>query len=256
MSLPYRSSGDASGASRDLLAIHGNFASNRFFKYLLETPPNGHRAIAPNLPGYGNTVYNGSATVNALADGVDAFIHEQHLEKPVLMGHSLGGAVALELTTRNPQGFHALVLVSGPSLTGFPHNPAGDPIRAQIKTNRALLEQVFTAQSPGLRPERRAEVDWDAILDDAQALDTRIGNGIAQNLGTWNVLKHASRLTGLPTLILGGEQDVLVTPAMLLETHQQLPHAHLEIVAGVGHWLPLENPNTFLTVLSEFLKTV
>jgi pimeloyl-ACP methyl ester carboxylesterase len=256
MSLPYRSSGDTNTASRALLAIHGNFASNRFFKYLLKTPPNGHHVIAPNLPGYGNTVYNGPVTVNALADGVQSFILEQYLEKPVLMGHSLGGAVALELATRHPEGFCALVLVSGPSLTGFPHNPAGDPIRAQIKTNRALLEQVFTAQSPGLRPERHAEVDWDAILDDAQALDTRIGNGIAQDLGTWNVLKHASSLAGLPTLILGGEQDVLVTPAMLLETHQQLPHARLEIVAGVGHWLPLEQPNTFLTVLSDFLKTV
>lgn len=256
MSLPYRSSGDSNGASRDLLAIHGNFASNRFFKYLLETPPNGYRVIAPNLPGYGNTVYNGPATVNALADGVDAFILEQQLEKPVLMGHSLGGAIALELVTRNPEGFCALALVSSPSLTGFPHNPAGDPIRAQIRTDRKLLEQVFAAQSPGLSLERRLEVDWDGILDDAQALDTRIGNGIAQDLGTWNVLERASKLAGLPTLILGGEHDVLVTPTMLLETHQQLPYARLEIVPNVGHWLPLENPGTFLTVLSDFLKTV
>ena len=256
MSLPYRSSGDSSGASRDLLAIHGNFASNRFFKYLLEQAPQGYRVIAPNLPGYGNTVHAGPATVNVLADGVDVFILEQHLEKPVLLGHSLGGAVALELATRKPEQFHALILVSSPSLTGFPHNPAGDPIRAQIKTNRALLEQVFTAQSPGLRLEHRAEVDWDGILDDAQALDTRIGNGIAKDLGTWNVLSRASRLTGLPILILGGEHDVLVTPTMLLETHQQLPHARLEVIPNVGHWLPLENPSTFLTVLSEFLKTV
>lgn len=252
MSLPYRSS----GTGREILALHGNFASNRFFTFLLETPPTGHRVIAPNLPGYGNTVYNGPATVNALADGVEAFVREEKLERPVLIGHSLGGAVALELASREPAAFRALVLVSSPSMTGFPHNPAGDPVRAQLQTNRALLEQLFSAQSPGLSLERRAEVGWEGILDDAQALETRIGNGIAADLGSWNVLARAPKLSSLPTLILGGERDVLVAPAVARELAGQLPHAQLEIVPEVGHWLLLERPEVFLAALEGFLKGV
>ena len=245
---------DTAGTGRPLLAIHGNFASKRFFALLLEQPIAGCQLIVPNLPGYGGTTYEGVVSVAAFADALEAFISALKLEQPVLLGHSLGGAVALELAVRQPEQYRALVLVSSPSLIGFPHNPAGDAVRERLKTDRALLEQIFSAQAPTIGFERRNEVGWEAILDDAQQLDTRIGNGIAADLGRWRVLEHAKKISRLPTLVLGGARDLLVTPNTLQETTQQLPHAKLEIQTEAGHWLPLEKPEFFRATIEHFLN--
>jgi pimeloyl-ACP methyl ester carboxylesterase len=236
-----------------MVAIHGNFASKRFFALLLEQSIAGYRLIAPNLPGYGGTAYDGAVSVAAFADALETFMSALKLEQPVLLGHSLGGAVALELAARQPEQYRALVLVSSPSLAGFPHNPAGDVVRERLKTDRALLEQIFNAQAPSLNLERKLEIGWEGILDDAQHFESRIGNGIAADLGRWNILEHASKLSSLPILVLGGERDVLVTPNILQETIQQLPHAKLEIHAQAGHWLPLEKPEFFRTTIEHFL---
>ena len=247
---------DTTGQGRPLVAIHGNFASKRFYQDLIKKPVPKHRIVAPNLPGFGGSHYTGAATVAAFADILAALFAPLKLERPVLMGHSFGGALALELAVRQPEQYRALVLISSPSLTGFPHNPAGDAIRTQLKTDRALLEKIFDAQAPSLTTDRKLEIGWEAILDDAQDFDSRIGNGIAADLGNWNLLQHAAKLSGLPILVLGGARDVLVTPAMTQEIVQQLPHAKLEIESNAGHWLPLEQPTFLRARLERFLQEI
>lgn len=245
---------DTSGEGRPIVAIHGNFASKRFYQDPIKNPLQNHRIIAPNLPGFGGSEYVGVPTVAAFADILEEFFAALKLERPVLLGHSFGGAVALELASRQPEQYRALVLVSSPSLAGFPHNPAADAVRERLKTDRALLEQIFGAQAPSMGLERRVEVAWEAILDDAQHLETRIGNGIAADLGRWNLLEHASKLSNTPILVLAGERDVLVTPAMTQEILMQLPHAKLETHPNAGHWLPLEQPEFLRTTLERFLQ--
>ncbi len=231
--------------ARELVLLHGNYASGRwwqdFFGY-----------FAPTLPGFAATPALEQTSIATLCDWLEQKM--AHLKKPVLLGHSLGGVLALELAARHPQKYAALILVSSPSLTGFVHNPAGDAIRAQLPHNRALLEQIFKLQSPSLR-EHSGE-RWEGILDDAQSLPFEIGNGLAIELGRWNRLESADVLAQLPTLILGGQADMLVTPDITQRLAAQLPQAHLELREGVGHWLPLEQPEWFQARVQAFLEAL
>jgi fatty-acyl-CoA synthase len=226
-----------------LICIHGNYASGRWWSGL-RLP-----AFTPTLPGFAGTPALPQTTIAALSDWLTTQLPP---EKSVLLGHSLGGVLALELAAREPQRYAGLVLVCSPSLAGFPHNPAGDPIRAMLPHNRPLLAQLFTAQSPQL-PQHSGAL-WEGILDDAQALPPEIGNGISAELGAWNRLESASSLTTLPTLILAGEKDILVTPEMTKTLHTELPHATLELLPDVGHWLPLERQDWFEARVQAFLE--
>ncbi len=231
-----------------LILLHGNYASSRWWTTFLASAP--CLCFAPTLPGFASIPPLEDTNIKTICDWLETKI--QHLERPVLLGHSLGGVLALELAARDPSKYAALVLVSSPSLTGFPHNPAGDAIRALIPTNHPLLEQIFKVQSPSL-PAHSGEL-WEAILDDAQALPFAIGNGFAVELGTWNRLESAQSLASLPTLILAGQADVLVTPSITQELTTQLPHAIFKTRENIGHWLPLEDPEWFLTQVKTFLE--
>jgi pimeloyl-ACP methyl ester carboxylesterase len=248
---------DLAGEGRPVVVgLHGNFASKRFYQDLIKQPIYEHRIIAPNLPGFGGSTYTGAPSIAAFADILEEFFTTLKLEQPVLIGHSFGGALALELALRQPKKYRALVLISSPSLTGFPHNIAGDTIREQLKTDRALLEKLFDAQAPSLTTARKLEINWEAILDDAQHLESRIGNGIAADLGRWNRLEHVAKLSSVPILVFGGARDLLVTPAMTQEIIQQIPHAKLEIEPSAGHWLPLEQATFLRTTLELFLAQI
>jgi fatty-acyl-CoA synthase len=229
-----------------LVCIHGNYASGRWWSGLELVA-----AIAPTLPGFAGTPALPDTTIATLSDWL---LTQLPPEKPVLLGHSLGGVLALELAAREPTRYAGLILVCSPSLAGFPHNPAGDPIRAMLPHNRPLLAQLFTAQSPQL-PQHSGEL-WEGILDDAQALPPEIGNGISAELGIWNRLESASSLAALPVLILAGEKDILVTPEMTKTLHTQLPHATLELLPDVGHWLPLERQDWFEARVAAFLEAL
>ncbi len=232
--------------SRALVLIHGNYASARWWQNFT----NSH--FAPTLPGFAGTEALENTSIASLADWLEG--KTVHLEKPVLLGHSLGGVLALELAARDPSKYAALILVSSPDLTGFPYNPAGDAIRAQLPTNRVLLEQVFKFQSPTL--ESHTGALWEGLLDDAQALPFEIGNGLSVELGAWNRLEAASRLSSLPTLILTGSADALVSSSITQTLAAQLPHAILEVRPNVGHWLPLEDPDWFAARVNTFLETL
>jgi fatty-acyl-CoA synthase len=231
-----------------LLCIHGNYASKRWWSGLLASQP---QAVSPTLPGFAGTPALPSTSIAALCDWLEK---QKPHGKPVLLGHSLGGVLALEMAARDPSQYAGLILVCSPSLTGFPHNPAGDPIRAMLPHNRPLLAQLFAAQSPSL--SAHAGDLWEGILDDAQALPPEIGNGISAELGAWNRLDSANTLAALPILILAGEKDVLITPEMTQALHAQLPHATLEVLPEVGHWLPLERADWFEARVKTFLETL
>jgi fatty-acyl-CoA synthase len=261
-SLDHKHAPDGHGRSllreNTLLLLHGNYASGRWWQPYLETSSG--KCFAPTLPGFAHIPPLENTSIKTICDWLETQL--QNFEKPVLLGHSkpvllghsLGGVLALELAARDPSKYAGLILVSSPSLTGFPHNPAGDPIRALLPTNRALLEQLFKAQSPSL-PTHSGEF-WEGILDDAQALPFAIGNGFAIELGTWNRLESATSLSNLPTLILCGQADVLVTPSITQELKNQLPHATLKTRESVGHWLPLEDPKWFSSQIHAFLENL
>lgn len=153
----------------------------------------------------------------------------------VLVGHSMGGAVALELALRRPQGLVGLVLVS----TG-----------ARLRVHPAILaasEQAVDAGTPlsmgalGLPPGAPS-----ALFEAVEALERAVPPGTA--LADWRAthsFDHMARLgeIAVPTRVLVGGSDALTPPKYAAHLAEAVSAATLQVVDGAGHLLPLERPD-------------
>src|SRR5438045_5429824 len=115
---------EEAGTGRNVLVlVHGNFASSRWWKPVLDRVPARWRAYAMDLRGCGQTAPSskgGSAqySIPQLATDLGNFVERLHLPAFHLVGHSLGGAVALEFALRRSQRVRSLALVAPPAPGG------------------------------------------------------------------------------------------------------------------------------------------
>src|SRR5512141_2614386 len=113
---------EAGAGPNVFVLVHGNFASWRWWRQLLDQLPPGYHAYAPDLRGCGDTV-GGTSTeaygIAQLGDDLLEFVRALGLPSFHLVGHSLGGAVALQLALKHPEKVRTLTLVTPAPATGL-----------------------------------------------------------------------------------------------------------------------------------------
>lgn len=233
---------------RVLVALHGNFASSAWWADLIADPPGGWRVLAPDLPGFAGTGHGGEVSIAAYADWLEAWLAGQGVSRPVLLGHSLGGAVVLEVAAREPQGYAGLILAASAPLTGLVTPEEHYPALERLRHDASLRELSLGALFPSRRPANFA-----ALVEDAGRMAGAHYSGNARALAGWRV--DAARLGGLPTLVLGGELDTLVTPERV---HAQAAALGVDatVLPGRGHGFPQEDPAAFRALLEQFLDSL
>jgi len=256
--------------------VHGNFASWRWWKLVLEGVRPGSRAVAMDLRGCGDTA-GGPADdaqsgygIPPLAEDLAALVDGLGLEGFHLAGHSLGGAVALEYALRHQSRVHSLLLVAPPPPGGLAamregtsssarllrtvdpdHSASMSALRSayglhrSLGTNRYMLRRALREMMPSasLKPEVA-----EALLADAARMSSDAVVGFLQALHRWNV---EAELPGLraPTVILWGALDVLLPRAGLEKMARLLPGGELVVWPDTGHSPQLEQPRRFAALL-------
>lgn len=228
-----------------LVALHGNFASSAWWADLLADPPTGWRVLAPDLPGFAGTSHTGEVSIAAYAGWLAGWLDGQEVTRPVLLGHSLGGAVALEYAACEPQGVAGLILAASAPLTGLVTPEENYPVLELLRVNPGLLETSLRALFPSTRPANFAR-----LVEDGGRMAEAHYSGNARALAGWQV--NAARLAGVPVLVLGGELDTLVTPEMV-RAQAGLLGAEATVLEGQGHGFPQEDPAGFRARVSDFL---
>jgi len=254
------------GTGPSIVIIHGLGGQIGNFTYaLLDRLTDEFRVILMDRPGSGYSRRAPGATgrLTEQAAIVAEFIRKLGLQRPLLVGHSLGGAIALTVALDHPEMVKALALVA--PLTQVPKQvPA--PFRAlDIKSNFLRWLVAWTVATPiGIR---RGKAVLDAIFSpDIAPADFPIrGGGIlglrprsfyntslemrAVNLDLWAMAARYASLR-VPVRILYGKNDQVLSPQLNGEALQaKTPMVSLELVAG-GHMLPISAPD----VTAEFIK--
>lgn len=236
------------GAGLPLVCVHGNFASKRWFTPQLITPPSGWRVLALDLPNFADSAaLPGTISIEAYAHHLKGFIIELGLDRPVLLGHSLGAAVVQVLVSQSPELASGLILVAPAPPNGF-KTPAETYSYLELcKTNRNLLAQSLGATMPTRQPSY-----FEALVDDAFKMNRGAFTGNARALEAYDVTLELGDVNS-PALVLHGGRDYLVTKDMARRTATTLG-AKLVLWPEVGHSPQLEMPQAFNTLLAAFLQ--
>jgi pimeloyl-ACP methyl ester carboxylesterase len=250
-----------------LLLVHGLGGSYENWAEVIEPLARTHTVIAPDLPGHGTSAGGGDYSLGALASSLRDLLFALGKDRATLVGHSLGGGVAMQFTYQFPEMVERLVLVSsgglGPEVSFVLRAaslPGADPfIAVTADVGRRvgpLVGRAFSAL--GLRPNADvAEVlrGYGTLVDPERrtaflsTVRAVIGVG-GQRVAATDRLYLAE---AVPVLIVWGAADRIIPASHGEDAHHHIPGSRLEVFEDVGHLPQIEAPLRFVLTLEEFL---
>ena len=216
----------------------------------------GFASLAWDMPGYGNSPSIDPCHFDNLADALAALMDAYGLAQAVLVGHSLGGMVALQMWARHPQRVAGLVLAA--SSPAFGHG-SGDFQQTFIAQRLAPIEagQSMADVAAGLIPTMVAPGFDGPGLTQAQACMASITPAAYKAaLGALVQFEQRSALPTItvPTLCIAGEHDRTASPSVVQRMADKIPLSEFLCLPSVGHLLTFEQPDSFAQALLSFLQ--
>jgi pimeloyl-ACP methyl ester carboxylesterase len=255
------------GDGEALVLVHGSGTSGAIWRRAIPLLAGaGRRTVAPDLPGYGRSPAAGrgfalTAVADALADGLG----EASVPAPYdLVGHSMGGAIALLLAARRPAAVRRLVLVAPAGLAALPTPVAAllgavaapyavarrrlaTPLLRSATVRRLALAGV--ARDGGSVPPEDARA---ALASSAGA--TRIGPGLASAAAA-DLRAELASLRG-PIGLVWGEHDPIIPRKRIEVIRAVREDVVLRVVPGTAHAPMLERPDAFVAALEDVLAAL
>ncbi|MFI9564680.1 alpha/beta fold hydrolase [Streptomyces rishiriensis] len=259
------------GAGSALVLVHGIGDSSATWAGLIPALARTHTVIAPDLLGHGDSDKpRADYSVAAYANGLRDLLSALGVESATLVGHSLGGGVAMQFAYQFPERTERLILVSSGGV-GREVNPAlrlASLPGAQLALSALRLPGARLQVGLAVRLLRFLDTDLgqDApeLLQLVDALpDATSRNAFVRTLRAvvdWRgqvvtMLDRCYLTAGTPTMLLWGDRDSVVPVRHAYGVHEAMPGSRLEIFEGAGHFPFHSDPDRFRTLVEEFTRT-
>jgi pimeloyl-ACP methyl ester carboxylesterase len=256
------------GSGPVLLLVHGIAGNCENWRDVVEPLARQHTVIAPDLPGHGTSAGGrGDYSLGSLASGLRDLLLALGHERATLVGHSLGGGVAMQFAYQFPEMVERLVLVSsgglGPEVSPILRAaalPGADPfIAATAGIGQRVggligrgLSTIGVKPAPDLAEVARG---YASLAEPGRrkaflaTLRSVVGTE-GQRVSASDRLYLAEEV---PVLIVWGARDPIIPVRHGEDAHRALAGSQLEIFEGAGHLPQLEQPGHFIAVLERFL---
>jgi pimeloyl-ACP methyl ester carboxylesterase len=252
-----------------ILLIHGVTGSSATWEDVIPFLSERHTVIAPDLLGHGDSAKpRGDYSLGAYASGIRDLMRAIGHDRATVVGHSLGGGVAMQLAYQFPEMCERLVLVSSGGLgrevsiflraATLPGSEWVLPLLASNGVLSAGGRVGNVLRSVGLRAGPDLQEMWKGFssLGDSEARQAFIYTlrGIVDPGGQRVSARDRLYLAKtVPTMLIWGERDPIIPVVHGYSTHEQIPHSRLEVIDGAGHFPYRDDPRRFAGLLSEFV---
>jgi len=234
--------------SRDwpVVFIPGSGGNAGLWRKVMEEMGEGYRSLAIDLPGHGLSSGEGLKGVAETAAFMEDFLDALGLKDVVLGGHSFGGAVVQYMALRYPQKLKALLLIG-----------TGARLRVLPEALEMMRKMAFGEIPPQFHPWGFAEKTSPEIIAEGEREWAKTGSLVRYNdflsCDRFDIIGEVEKIR-LPALIACGREDRL-TPVKYSEfLNQKISGSTLEVIAGAGHLVMLENPRGLSQAILRFLR--
>jgi len=259
------------GEGPPILLIHGITSSSRTWKRVMPRLAEDHTVIAPDLLGHGRSAKPpGDYSLGAYASGIRDLLVALEIPRSTVVGHSLGGGIAMQFAYQFPERVGRLVLVDSGGI-GREVSPIlraaalpGAEFVLPVMFSPILHDGVLKLRSLlgriGLHPNADIEgvSEGFASLTEADArrafLDTvrSVIDVGGQRVSAEDRLYLAS---DVPSMVIWGENDRLIPVSHAHKAREMLPDSRLEIFPDAGHFPFNDHPDRFVNLMRDFIAT-
>lgn len=214
----------------------------------------GFRPLAPDLPGFGQSRYDGRGwTVKRVAAALADFLVALGSSPIYLVGLSLGGMVAQQFVLDHPHLVKKLILVSSFAALRPEHSTGWFYLlrRVLLVVFKGIPEQAAFA-STRLFPEPGQEALRQLFVEQIIQADPRAYRAAMLAIALFDSRRTLARIH-VPALVVSGADDGTASPFMQKTLAQGIPNARQIIIAGAGHAVSVDHPEVFNQAMMEFL---
>ncbi len=251
------------GEGSPVVMVHGFLDSLQTWRRNAHVLAENHRVYAIDVLGFGSSerVREPIYTLKNQAAFLQEFFDAQKIEKADVIGHSMGGALALQFAYDFPASVHKLVLIAPATylLNALPRNGFKNMPRP---ISRGMLGIYEKMQGDRANPVRFAYGDPERITDDAVTHRNRMMRVRGQHDALISMSKSKRdanvpqelHTVQMPTLIVWGKKDRVVPASHAHKHFRDMPNARLEWIDDAGHLPHEENPEQVNELVLKFLS--
>lgn len=231
-----------------LILIHGAGGMHLHWPYTLRRLTD-YKVFAPDLPGHGKSDGLGRQSIEKYAESLAVWMEQVGIEKAVLAGHSMGGAIAQTMATKYADKVRALILIS----TG-----------AKLAVNPYLLEVLSTPSTTPAAIDMILKWSWSPETSGKVIEKVR-----EQMLNTRSAVLYGDflacskfDLTGnlceikVPTLVIAGDNDKMTPIDVNRQLESSIKNAQMQVIPNSGHMVMLEKPEAVGDAAFNFLRSL
>jgi pimeloyl-ACP methyl ester carboxylesterase len=254
------------GTGPAVLLIHGLGGTRRTWRHLIPGLARTHTVIAPDLPGHGlSDLPAGDYSLGAHACAMRDLLLTLGYPRASIVGHSLGGGVALQTAYQFPERTERVVLISsgglGAEVTPLLRAatlPGADTVVAGLSTIPAALTQRLFGVLPALIEHSDARVLADVLRGLSDDHQRRAFLRTARTVIDWrgqtvSADRQLGLLSEVPLLVAWGANDKTIPPRHHHALAERVPHAVTVEIAEAGHYPHETAPTQVLSALQTFL---
>jgi pimeloyl-ACP methyl ester carboxylesterase len=250
------------GSGPSLLLLHGLFMDHSTWDQVGDLLGREYRVVAPDLPGFGESEKPPESRfpygINAFADAVLDLYAGLELGRAVLVGHALGGAVAITLAARHPELISRLVLVDAlcyPARPDLANRVALAPLIGGFTFKQLWGKSAFKAYFKESYLSRDARIPSARLDHYYETFNTPAARASAlatmrATRDTRTVVAHIARIS-MPTLVLWGRDDTLYPAALGQRMSREIHNAGFQLL-DAGHVPHEEQPNAVAEAIERF----
>jgi len=247
------------GEGEPLIIMHGLFGSARNWQGIAKQLAGRFSVTTLDLRNHGDSPHSDQMSYSDMAADVAQFMHQQGLAKAHILGHSMGGKVAMTLALTQPELIDKLVIVDIAPIT-YQHG----------------FEDILTGLKAIPLATLKSRQQADTVLADyieasslrqflLQNLAPIKGGGYQWRIDIGSIKNNLSKIIGFEetlgtypgdTLFIGGGASTYLSADSQKEALRRFPKAIIKMIPKVGHWPHVESPKVFLEYLDLFILNI